>query len=212
MDESKAPSANVSTGMSSAAAVRVGTSQERERLWREFVAGAALGDRDAFAALYDATSAFVYSLVFRILGNRADAEEVTLDVYVQAWREANRFDATRGGVAAWLATIGRSRALDRYRSHETRQKREGTPIADFDNASGDPTPEELSSMSQDRRAVAQAMAELTPEQRQVIHLAYFHGLSQSEMAEHLRLPLGTVKTRVRIGMSRLREILGEWRG
>jgi RNA polymerase sigma-70 factor, ECF subfamily len=211
MDESNAPVGRVGTNMSSAAAARVGLGHEREQLWRAFFGRTAQGDRDAFAALYDASSSLVYSLAFRILGNRADAEEVTLDVYLQVWREAGRFDAARGGVTSWLVTIGRSRALDRYRSHQTRQKREAGPV-ETDSPSGAPSPEKLTAMSQDRRVVAEAMASLAPEQRQVIDLAYFHGMSQSEMAEYLGLPLGTVKTRVRLGMMRLRELIGEWAG
>lgn len=196
--------------MSAAAAVRMGALHDRDQLWFGFLARAAEGDRDAFGALYDATSSLVYSLVFRILNNPADAEEVTLDVYMQAWRDARRFDSSRGGVGAWLVTIARSRALDRIRSHESRQKREAPPL-EYDIQSDVPTPEELSAMSQDRRAVSAAMAALSAEQREVIELAYFRGMSQSEMAEHLNLPLGTVKTRVRLAMIRLRELIGGWK-
>lgn len=204
MDESGLPPDRVGPGMSPAIALGANTGQERELLWREWLRRAAEGDRDAFAELYDATSGLVYSLVLRILGNRADAEEVTLDVYVQAWRHAGRFDAARGGVTAWLATIGRSRALDRYRSHGAKQKRESSPVKE-DSPSEAPSPERLTAMSQERRAVAEAMDALPKDQRQVIELAYFQGMSQSEMAEHLGLPLGTVKTRVRLGMMCLRE-------
>ncbi|WP_394766458.1 sigma-70 family RNA polymerase sigma factor [uncultured Paludibaculum sp.] len=197
--------------MSPVFAVGTGTGQERETVWRGWLRRAAEGDREAFAELYDATSGLVYSLVLRILGNPADAEEVTLDVYVQAWRHAGRFDEARGGVAAWLATIGRSRALDRYRSHGARQKRESGPVHE-ESPSEEPSPERLTSMSEDRRVVAEALKALPADQRQVIELAYFQGLSQSEMAGHLGLPLGTVKTRVRLGMMCLRERILEQRG
>jgi len=211
MDESSGPPGHVPTDMSAAAAPRLSLGHERERLWRALLARVAQSDRDAFASLYDASSSLVYSLASRILGNRADAEEVTLDVYLQVWRDAGRFDAERGGVTSWLVTIARSRALDRYRSHQTRLKREAGPV-EADSPSGAPSPERLSVMSQERRVVASAIASLTPEQRQVIDLAYFHGMSQSEMADHLGLPLGTVKTRVRLGMMRLREQIGDWAG
>lgn len=211
MDESGWPPEPVETGVSPAFAVGTGTGHERELLWREWLRQSAEGDRDAFARLYDATSGLIYSLVLRILGNPADAEEVTLDVYVQAWRHAARFDAARGGVAAWLATIGRSRALDRYRSHGARQKREAGPVQD-EGVSEAPSPERLVSMGEERKAVCEAMKALPPEQRKVIELAYFQGLSQSEMAERLDLPLGTVKTRVRLGMMCLRERILEQRG
>ena len=194
--------------MSAAAAVRVSAGHEREQRCRRWVSLVADGDRDALGALYDATSPLVYSLALRIVANPADAEEVTLDVYLQVWRDARRFDAARGGVMAWLVTLGRSRALDRYRSHERRQKREAPPD-EREHPSADPDPEVLLAMSRDRRAVAEALATLPPEQRKLIELAYFQGMSQSEMAEFLSLPLGTVKTRVRQGLIRLRDLLGE---
>jgi RNA polymerase sigma-70 factor, ECF subfamily len=179
----------------------------REDIWRGFLSRAAAGDHDAFTALYDATSSLVYPLALRILGNPADAEEVTLDVYLQVWRNPARFDRERGGVCAWLLMMARSRALDRCRSAGARRKWE-EPAADFEEPSAGLTPEDLASLDQDRRAVALALAALSPEQRQAIELAYFNGLSQSELAERLHLPLGTVKTRVRLAMIRLREALG----
>jgi RNA polymerase sigma-70 factor, ECF subfamily len=200
----------VSSGLRAAPEVRAGGVPGREQLWRDFLGRAADGNRDAFAALYDATSSLVYAVVLRIVANRADAEEVTLDVYVQVWRDARHFDGARGGVSSWLVMIARSRALDRLRSSESRQKREaGSP--EPDSPSDAPSPEALSAMSQDRRAVAGAMASLAPEQRRLIDLAYFHGMTQSEISEHLGLPLGTVKTRVRLGMVKLRELLAERR-
>ena len=211
MQESNPPPASVTKDVSASAAARAGIWQERDHQLRALVDRIAEGGSDAFAALYDATSTRVYSLVLRILNNPADAEEVTLDVYMQAWRDARRFDSSRGSVGAWLLTIARSRALDRLRMHESRQKRESAAV-DFDRPSADPTPEQLSVMSEDRRAVAGAMQALPPEHRQVIELAYFRGMSHSEMAGYLDLPLGTVKTRVRLGVLRLRGVLGEGGG
>jgi RNA polymerase sigma-70 factor, ECF subfamily len=191
-------------------AVRAAAGQGREQLWREFLGRAAEGNRDAFAAFYDATSSLVYSVVLRIVTNRADAEEVTIDVYLQVWREARHFDGARGGVSSWLVMIARSRALDRLRSSESRQKREGGS-PEIESPSDAPSPETLSAVNQDRRAVAGALASLAPEQRRLIDLAYFHGMTHSEISEHLGLPLGTVKTRVRMGMIKLRELLAERR-
>lgn len=209
MEESGGPPESVDAGVSPAFAVSAG--RERESLWREWLRQASEGDREAFAALYDASSGLVYALVLRILGNPADAEEVTLDVYVQAWRQAARFDGARGGVAAWLATIGRSRALDRYRAHGARQRREAGPMEE-ESVSEAPSPERLTSLGEERRVVAAALRALPAEQRLVIELAYFEGLSQTEMAERLGLPLGTVKTRVRLGMMALRDRILEQRG
>lgn len=210
MESNPAPG-HVPEDVSATAATRPGVWQERDQQLRALLDRMGRGESEAFALLYDATSTRVYSLVLRILGNPADAEEVSLDVYMQAWRDARRFDSTRGSVGAWLMTIARSRALDRLRSHESRQKRETGPV-DYDRPSDAPTPEELSAMSEDRRTVAEAMASLVPEHRVVIELAYFRGMSHSEMAAHLDLPLGTVKTRVRLGMMRLRESIEGGRG
>jgi RNA polymerase sigma-70 factor (ECF subfamily) len=196
--------------LNATAAPGPGIGRTREQVWREFLGRAAEGNRDAFAALYDATSSLVYSVVLRILANPADAEEVALDVYLQVWRDAGDFDGARGGVSAWLVTIARSRALDRFRSCESRQKREAAPT-EMDHPSDAPSPEALSAMSQDRRAVMGALASLAPDQRRLIDLAYFHGMTHSEMSDRLGLPLGTVKTRVRLGMEKLRELLAERR-
>lgn len=196
--------------MSAPAAIGTSVWQGKDRHLFPLLERCARQDQEAFAALYDQTASRVHSLVSRILGNPADAEEVTLDVYLQAWREACRFDARRGSVSAWLLTIARSRALDRLRSHASRQKRESAPV-DFEHPSHEPSPEVLSAMSEERRTVAAAIAALPAEHREVIELAYFRGLSQSEMAERLELPLGTVKTRVRLGMMRLRDFIGEGR-
>lgn len=205
MDESSSNAAGVPQDMGTAFA-RARPACAREEIWRDFLQRAASGDHDAFAAFYDATCSFVYSLALRILGNQADAEEVTLDVYVQVWRNPARFDEHRGGITAWLSMMARSRALDRCRSSGARHRWE-EPSGDFEEPAVRDTPERLAVQSQDRRDVAQALATLSAEQRQVIELAYFGGLSQSELAEHLGVPLGTVKTRVRLGMMKLREQL-----
>jgi RNA polymerase sigma-70 factor (ECF subfamily) len=179
----------------------------REQVWREFLDRARTGDHDAFAAFYDATSSFVYSLALRIVGNQADAEEVAMDVFTQVWRNPSRFDEQRGGVAAWLAMIARSRALDRVRAAGARRRWE-EPTDDLEEPAAPDSPEQEASLDQERRNIARALAALSADQRQAIELAYYGGLSQSELAEHLGLPLGTVKTRVRLGMMKLREQMG----
>jgi RNA polymerase sigma-70 factor (ECF subfamily) len=166
----------------------------------------AAGDEDALGGLYDATSRLIYSLVLRIVADQATADEVTLDVYKQVWRQAARYDASRGGPLAWLTTIARSRALDRLRANRQELTREEPLESAFqhaaaDNVEGDAAAAEL------REIVQRALAELTPEQRQVLELAYYGGLSQSEIAAKLNQPLGTVKTRTRLGMIKLRDLL-----
>jgi RNA polymerase sigma-70 factor (ECF subfamily) len=168
----------------------------------------ARGDASALAMLYDATAAMVNGLALRILRDPGIAEEVTLDVYLQVWRQAARYDASRGAPLAWLLTLARSRAIDRRRAG-TGARRESEPLATaLAIPSPGPGPEESSSAAERRRLVHGALAGLAHDQRKTIELAYFGGLSHSEIAATLGEPLGTVKTRIRLGMMRLRETLG----
>jgi RNA polymerase sigma-70 factor (ECF subfamily) len=205
--ESEAAASSVPDSMSAASMTTV-AHPAREALWRGFVERCARGDRDAFTALYDATSPLVYSLALRIVGNSADAEEVTLDVYAQVWRDPGRFDGQRGSISSWLHTITRSRALDRYRSGAARRRTEENGPDVTDTPSEAASPEQHAVLSEERKRVARALEVLPREQRQLIEAAYFHGMTQSELARHFGLPLGTVKTRIRMGMLRLRERLG----
>jgi RNA polymerase sigma-70 factor, ECF subfamily len=177
----------------------------------ELVAQAAGGDARAIGLLYDRYGAVLYAVAYRIVGQGADAEEVVVEAFAQAWRDAPRFEAGRGSVAGWLTTIARSRALDLVRA---RSRRERMTAAAAEQPGAPPAMGELGadpagSLDQDerQRQVRQALDTLSPAQRQVIELAYFEGLSQSEIAERLKEPLGTVKTRVRLGMQKLRETL-----
>lgn len=163
-------------------------------------------DQSAMSTLYDTTNRLVYGLLLRILNDSATAEEVLLDVYTQVWRQASRYDGTRGGPMAWITTIARSRAIDRLRSEKQTTQREESietvvQYASSEDVEGDVANTEL------RTIIRRAMEVLTSEQREVIELAYFNGMSQSEIALKLNQPLGTVKTRTRIGMMRLRETL-----
>jgi RNA polymerase sigma-70 factor, ECF subfamily len=178
----------------------------------ELVARAAAGDERAIGQLYDRYGAVLFAVAYRIAGQRADAEEVVLEAFAQAWREAPRFEAGRGSVAGWLTTIARSRALDLVRARSRRDRLTATAAADRPGTSpamGDFRPDPAGALDNDerRRQVRQALATLSAPQRQAIELAYFEGLSQSEIAERLQEPLGTVKTRVRLGMQKLRECL-----
>jgi RNA polymerase sigma-70 factor (ECF subfamily) len=166
------------------------------------------GDQGALAALYDRTAAQINGLAMRILGDREQAEEVTGDVFLQAWRVAASYDPSRGSPLAWLLTLARSRAIDRLRSgaaqrRQTNSLDETIPLV----APGD-GPEEDAAAAQLCRVVKNALAQLGERQRRAIELAYFGGLSHGEIAREIGEPLGTVKTRVRLGMTRLRELLG----
>jgi RNA polymerase sigma-70 factor (ECF subfamily) len=181
--------------------------QVRDQQWEALIASVASGDQVALARLYDVSSRLVYGLVLRIVGNAASAEEVLLDVYTQVWRQAARYDSKRGSVLAWLMTIARSRAIDRLRSC----RQEGQCESPLDLASAEQSelasPEENSLLSERQRLVRSAIAALSPEQREVIELAYYSGLSHSEIAAKLGQPLGTVKTRTRLAMIKLRQML-----
>lgn len=178
----------------------------------DLVARAAQGDERAIGSLYDRYGAVLYAVAYRIVGQRADAEEVVLEAFSQAWREAPRFEAGRGSVAGWLTMIARSRALDLVRARSRRDRITASAAADRPDtppAMGEfrPDPGRALDTDERRRQVRQALETLSPPQRQAIELAYFEGLSQSEIAARLQEPLGTVKTRVRLGMQKLRECL-----
>lgn len=173
---------------------------------------AAEGDERALGELYDRFGAVLYAIAYRIVGEKADAEEVVMEAFAQAWREAPRFDAARGSVAAWLSMMGRSRALDLVRARQRRaritdtaaaKEPEGAPAM----SSGFRAPGSALDDDERRRAVSQALAGLSSPQRTAIELAYYDGLSQTEIAERLKEPLGTIKTRMRLGMQKLREAL-----
>ncbi|NOS81740.1 MAG: sigma-70 family RNA polymerase sigma factor [Nitrospira sp.] len=186
------------------------TRQAHEQEWGELIALTAQGDQTALATLYDRTSPQVYGLVLKILDNREAAEEVTLDVYTQVWRQAHTYDETRGAPGGWLMTLARTRAIDRYRAGAAERGRiESLDLIEFFESDGD-TPEQELAGQERQRYVQQALALLTTEQREAIVLAYFYGLSQSEIADKLNLPLGTVKTRMRLGMIKLREALAPY--
>ncbi len=180
---------------------------------RALLARMAAGDDRALGELYDRYGGTAYALAVAIVGEQADAEEVVADAFGQAWRAAGQFDPSRGSVAAWLATIARSRALDLLRARGRRAR----AIARAAQASGEglaaplgtaaDAPDRGVERGEARRFVLWALAELPEPQRRVLELAYFGGLSQSEIAAELQEPLGTVKTRMRAGLEKLRGLL-----
>jgi RNA polymerase sigma-70 factor (ECF subfamily) len=172
----------------------------------------AQGDEAALGLLYDRLGSVLYAVACRIVGQKADAEEVVMEAFSQAWRDAPRFDQARGSVAAWLTMMTRSRALDLVRSQSRRERITDTaareePVAGPAMSAGFPSPGAIVLDEERRRAVAAALAALSVPQREAIELAYYDGLSQSEIAERLKEPLGTIKTRMRLGMQKLREAL-----
>jgi RNA polymerase sigma-70 factor (ECF subfamily) len=181
---------------------------ERENCWREYLQEIQKGNAEALACLYDASSPMLYTLAFRILGNAADAEEVLLDVFEQVWRTAGSFDPARGGVWRWLVLLTRSRALDRLRSMANKRLHEHPTLSEqIEISSSEPLPEETVVLSQQQHLIRQALSTLPPEQRKVLELAYFSGMTHTEIATLLGIPLGTIKTRIRMAMDKLRVAL-----
>ena len=182
-------------------------SRARDQEMSALVGQIAHGDQAALATLYDTTNRLVFGLILRVLSETGAAEEVLLDVYTQVWRQAATYDIQRGSPLAWLTTIARSRAIDRLRSGwQTQQRQESLDVV-TDRETVAASPEETTALSERQRLVKQALAQLSPEQREVIELAYYSGLSHTEIAAKLGQPLGTVKTRTRLGMLKLREAL-----
>ncbi|TYL54392.1 sigma-70 family RNA polymerase sigma factor [Agromyces mariniharenae] len=165
------------------------------------------GDRDAFGELYDETSPRVFGLVRRLVVDPAQAEEVTQDVYLEIWQNASRFDAAKGSAVGWLFTIAHRRAVDRIRSAQAAHDRDLRVGARDLDVPVD-TVAEAAETSIEHERVRGALGELTEVQRECVALAYYGGLTQAEIAERLDVPLGTVKTRLRDGMIRLRNALG----
>ncbi len=169
------------------------------------------GEERALGELYDRHGGVAYAVAYRVLGLRAGAEEVVMEVLAQAWREASRFDPARGSVASWLVTMARSRALDAARSSPRRTR--PTPVAaPADAAASARAAASDGEVAASERSlvVREAVAQLTPAQREAIELAFYGGLTQSEIAERLQAPPGTVKARLRLGMQKLREALAPW--
>lgn len=176
--------------------------------WGGWILAAASGDQDALGRLYDRTNRILFGLILRILRDRGSAEEVLVDVYLQVWRKGETYSATKGSPLAWLLTIARSRAIDALRSRTVREFAQHVPLETAGGvADGAPDPEENSAIAQRRFLIQRALASLSNDQREAIELAFFCGLSHTEIAEALGQPLGTIKTRVRLGMARLRESL-----
>jgi len=176
----------------------------------ELLARAATGDQQAFAELYDRSSSLLFTLALRILGDRDEAAEVLQEVYLEVWRKVVRYNPARGSPTAWLVTMTRSRALDRLRSRAARgygmtDSIQNTPLTDLPD--GNPGPLQASADLELRALVEKALVELPEAQREALELAYYQGLSHTEIAARLNEPLGTVKTRIQLGMSKLRAAL-----
>jgi len=173
----------------------------------DILRGIAGGDEQALSALYDRYRLILYGLILRILHSQAEAEDVLQEVFMQVWRKAADFDEARGRPFTWLVTLARSRAIDRLRALGSRERTAQEAARDVPDQISDAADDAVK--SEQGEIVRRALRELPDEQRQTLLLAYFEGLTQSEIAERTATPLGTVKTRMRSGMMKLRETLGE---
>ena len=168
----------------------------------------ARGDGEALRELYDRHARAIYSLAVRILRSQPDAEDIVQEVFAQAWTQAGRYDASRGTVAAWLLMQARSRAIDRLRSRKLRP--EGA-TSTFDTRDPSEGPDAQAMAGEYARRVREALRSLSDPQRTALELAFFEGLTYSQVAEHLNQPIGTVKTRIRQGLLRLKAALDDAR-
>jgi RNA polymerase sigma-70 factor, ECF subfamily len=176
---------------------------------RDLLRQVALGSADAMRAVYARCSARAFAITLRLLPTRADAEEVLQETFLDVWRRAREFDPARGGLETWVTTIARTRAIDRLRSLGTVTRMvEGASQQPPPVSATPPSPDDVASQGQDQRRVRAALLQLPPEQREVVTLAYFEGLSQSEIAARTEQPLGTVKTRARLALEKLALLLG----
>ena len=164
------------------------------------------GDEQSLSTLYTRYKLILFSLILRIVHSQPEAEDVLQEVFLQVWRKAADFDEARGRPFTWLVTLARSRAIDRLRALDSRDRTATEAARDVPDSISDASDDALK--SEQGEIVRGALAQLPEEQRRILVLAYFEGLTQSEIAERLTTPLGTVKTRMRSGMTRLRELLG----
>ena len=171
------------------------------------IARIAAGDRDAFSRFYDLLAPTAFGLIRRVLRDPEAAAEVLQEVFWQVWREAPQYDAGRGSPEAWLVMRAKTRAIDRLRSIRRRDRTFVAPVDESVARSSEEPAENPAVVAEDRSLIQTALAQLPEPQRRVIEMAFFEGLTQSEIAIRLREPLGTVKTRARLGLERLRGAL-----
>jgi RNA polymerase sigma-70 factor (ECF subfamily) len=173
----------------------------------ELVARVVARDEQALATLYDRYSGLLLAVTQRILGGAGDAEEILQEAFLQAWKQADRYDRSRSSVSNWLSLIARSRAIDRLRSRKVMERT--AVAAQVEKGRSDESPKGVANvlMSERRQRLRAALAELPAEQREVIELAFFKGMTQSEISGQTGTPLGTVKTRTLLAMKKLRKAL-----
>jgi len=174
---------------------------------RALVQQLALGSAEAMRAIYARCAGRAFAIVLHLLRSRADAEEVLQETFLEVWRRAREFDPARGGLETWVLTMARTRAIDRLRSAGAQARLVEGASKEALVSPSPPEPSEVASQHEERARVEAALRTLPPEQREVVTLAYFEGLSQQEIAERTGTPLGTVKTRTRLALEKLATLL-----
>jgi RNA polymerase sigma-70 factor, ECF subfamily len=176
-----------------------------EQDWVTLVQSIAAGDQLALHALYEMAHRIVFTLVMRITANRQTAEELTIDVFHDVWRRASRYDAANGTVLGWIMNQARSRAIDRLRFESRKKRSHGDNVQPLAEVAADP--HDVLELREQGEALRAALAALTPDERQAIETTFFAGLTHAEAAARLNQPLGTIKTRIRSGLHKLRHTL-----
>jgi RNA polymerase sigma-70 factor, ECF subfamily len=178
-----------------------------ERDWAALVQSIASGDELALHALYGVSHRFVFTLAMRITANRETAEEVTLDVFYDVWRRASDYDAANGTVLGWIMNLARSRAIDRLRFERRKKRSNGGDEQPLTDIAADP--HDVLGLREQSETLRVALARLTPDEREAIEMTFFAGLTHAEAAAQLKQPLGTIKSRIRSGLHKLRDALSE---
>ena len=176
-----------------------------EQDWVALVQAIAAGDELALHALYERAHHIVFTLIMRITANRETAEELTIDVFHDVWRRASRYDAANGTVLGWVMNQARSRAIDRLRFENRKKRSHGGDVTPLAEVAADPC--DVLELREQGEALRAALAALTPGERQAIEATFFGGLTHAEAAARLNQPLGTIKTRIRSGLHKLRQTL-----
>lgn len=177
-----------------------------EKEWTDLVQSIATGDQVALDALYERAHRLVFTLMMRITNNRETAEELTLDVFHDVWRHASKYEPAGGSVLGWILNQARSRAIDRVR-FDSRQKRVPPQTEDWRQWTAPRDSEDAIARKEQAELLRKALTLLTPDEHEAIETAYFSGLTHAEAAKRLNQPLGTIKTRIRSGLAKLREAL-----
>ena len=176
-----------------------------EQEWAGLVRSIAAGDQLALHALYEMAHRIVFTLIMRITANRETAEELTIDVFYDVWRSASRYDAANGTVLGWIMNQARSRAIDRLRFENRKKRSHGGQVQLEAEMAADPR--DVLELREQSEVLRAALAALTPDERQAIETTFFAGLTHAEAAARLNQPLGTIKTRIRSGLHKLRQAL-----